>query len=207
MILPKDKEGVLEKRIEANQLVCEFIHQKTGRVLKSIWDLVNTGESYPNLIPALIEALEFKLNDDGDTVESIVRALTVKEARGQAVPTLIRIFKSELGEVRKWSVGNALSVVATKEYLGEILELWKNKKYGKSRQMLAVAIGKSQDPRALNALIEQLQEPDIAGHAVWGLFLLNNAKARTALEPFLIDKRTWIRNYAKKALVKFGERN
>ena len=206
MILSKEKAEVLERRAEANQRVCEFIYRKTGRSLKSTWDLVNTGETYSDLIPALIEALELNLNDDGDTVESLARALTVKEARGQAAPILIKLFKSELSNARKWSVGNALSVVVTKEYLGEIIELWKNKAYGKSRQMLAVVIGKSKDPRALTALIEQIQDPDIAGHAVWGLFLLNDAKARSALELFLTNEQAWVRNYAKKALAKFDRK-
>jgi hypothetical protein len=55
-----------------------------GYNLNSVYDLVNTKESYPQLIPILIRYLNS--NFSKRTIEGIVRALTVKEARGIGLP-------------------------------------------------------------------------------------------------------------------------
>src|SRR5437868_2471251 len=62
-----------------------------GRPVKSVWDLVNTAESYPEAIPVLIEHLQQPYQFV--TREGIARALTVKEARGAAARIVLEELK------------------------------------------------------------------------------------------------------------------
>ena len=177
-----------------------------GLTVSSVYDLVNSKESYSRAVPVLVMHLpEVK---DLSVKEGIVRALTVKEARGVAGPALVREFKSlpyegaTLDQVQmlKWAVGNALSVAATESDFQDIVELLRETRHGKAREMLAVALGRTQDPRAPNVLQEMLKDEGVAGHAIIALGRLGASQARDQIERFLVDERTWVRKEAKKAL-------
>ena len=68
--------------------------------------------------------------------------------------------------------------------------------------MLALALGKMRDPRALSILVDLLKDEEISGHAIIGLGKLGAAPARPYLEPFLDNSKSWIRNEAKKAIAR-----
>jgi hypothetical protein len=54
---------------------------------RSVWDLVNTAESYPQLLETLADHLTKPYNPS--TLDGIARALTVREARGTRIPRVI----------------------------------------------------------------------------------------------------------------------
>lgn len=177
-----------------------------GMNVSSVYDLVNTKESYPPAIPVLVMNLpEVK---DISVKEGIIRALTVKEARGVAGPALIREFRSlpyegatlDQLQMLKWAVGNALSVAATESDFEDIVDLLREKRHGKAREMLGVALGRMQDPRAPSVLQEMLKDDGVAGHAIIALGQLGVRQARSQIERFLRDERAWVRKEAKKAL-------
>jgi hypothetical protein len=76
-----------------------------------IWDLVNSKDSYGALIPRLIEALNSQFSFR--ITEGIVRALTVKEARGIDLPTKLLDLYEEIPleteyEGFRWAITNAI---------------------------------------------------------------------------------------------------
>lgn len=73
-------------------------------------------------------------------------------------------------------------------------------KYGKAREMLAVALGNMKDPRAIAVLIDLLADAALVGHAVMGLGKLKAPAAREHLQALTQHSEEWIRQEAKKAL-------
>ena len=169
-----------------------------GLHTSSVWDLVNSKEAYPAAIPVLMRLLPMDL--DPAEKEGIVRALTVKEARGIASKPLIDEFKKASDPSLKWAIGNALSIVADDSVFDQIADLALDKRNGRGRQMIVLGLGTMKNPRAVDVAIELLQDAEVAGHAVVALRKLKPAKARRALEPFLESPHSWIRREAKKAL-------
>ncbi len=76
--------------------------EKVGIHIDSIYDLVNTSESYTEAIPILIDLVQ-KEFPNKRIQEGIVRALTIKEAKGKAPKhyyPFIRIFQINVHRVQ-----------------------------------------------------------------------------------------------------------
>jgi hypothetical protein len=161
--------------------------------------------NHREIIPILLRWLP--LIENPDIKGDIVGALSVPWAKGVAARPLIEEFrKAQEGRSLKWAIGNALSVVADKSVFDELVELVRDKRHGKAREMLPLALVKTKDPRVVSILIELLDDEEIAGHAVSALRRLAPPEARTAIEPFISHPKTWIRNEAKRALAKIDKK-
>lgn len=176
------------------------------------FDVVSIGElsgkrlNYERAIPVLLRWLP--RIDDRRVKEDIVRALSVKWARPTAAAPLIEEFRrveDETGLGLKWAVGSALEVVADDAVFEDLVHLVQHRRHGRAREMIAVALGNMKDPRAVDVLIELLNDDEVAGHALMGLRKLGAKKARPYIEPFLNHPRTWWRNEAKRALQKIDK--
>jgi len=180
--------------------------QKVGLNVSSVYDLVNSKAAYAEAMPTLLKCL---IEIDEPVVkEGIVRALTVKEARGIAEDALLGEFEKIQPQeppnlqLLKWAIGNALSVVATDKSFERIVELLHDRQHGKSREMLAIALGNMKNPRAMGVLIELLNDDEVAGHALKALGKLKVQKARPQIERFLKHEKPWVRREASQALIK-----
>jgi hypothetical protein len=123
---------------------------RTGREpagVRSISDLVNTKDTYPGAIPILVKHLRTVRHPV--MVISIARALTVKEARGTDAPRVIleRLKQTEpcpsqSGDdyLARWSLANALTVVADKRMAEEIRVLAEDTRYQDLRASLEAAL-------------------------------------------------------------------
>jgi hypothetical protein len=98
--------------------------------VRSISDLVNTPDSYPEAIPILMKHLA--LVQHPVMVNSIARALTVKEARGTAASRLIMEklkqtdqcpIQSGAAYQARWALANVLTVVGEENMVDEIKAL------------------------------------------------------------------------------------
>jgi len=98
--------------------------------VRTISDLVNTRDSYPEAIPILAKHLERLRHPI--MVESTARALTVKESRGTDAPTLILEklkqtdpCPAQSGDAydARWALANALTVVGDENMVEEIKSL------------------------------------------------------------------------------------
>src|ERR1051325_8992684 len=114
---------------QENDLVTAALN-RLGMNVTTVFDLMKWREPYPaGAIAVLLEFLP-KVHDVA-VKEGIVRALTVKEARGKADAALIAEFRgtapSETANVGlKWAIANALSIVATDAVLQDLIELVKD---------------------------------------------------------------------------------
>jgi hypothetical protein len=160
--------------------------------------------NHREIIPILLRWLP--LIENPDVKEAIVRALSVPWAKGVAARPLIEEFRKAQNWLLKWAIGNALSVVADKSVFDEVVELVRDKRHGRAREMLPLALVKTKDPRVVPILIELLNDEEIAGHAVSALRRLAPPEARTAIEPFISHPKTWIRNEAKRTLAKIDKK-
>ena len=132
-----------------------------------------------------------------------MRALTIRAARPAAAPELIRQFvesddSSELGI--RWVIANAISVVADDSMYEQVEGLVKEKRYGRSREMFVLWIGKSRNQRAEPLLLELLKDDDVLAQAIRGLGRRKGENLRAAIEPFLTHPRPLVRSEAKSAL-------
>jgi hypothetical protein len=164
-------------------------------------DLHNQRMDYRDAIPVLLKWLpkvESPLKDD------VVRALSVEWARPTAAPLLIEEFRrpdgpeSELG--LRWTIGNALAVVADDSVIDPVIELATDPRWGRSREMIVVALGNMKDPRTVETLRALLDDEEVAAHAVVALGKLGAVVARGDLERFLDHPKTWVRKEAENAL-------
>ena len=90
--------------------------------------------------------------------------------------------------------------MAHEDDFDEIASLARDGRYGDSRKMLALALGRmKKEPRAVDVLLELLED-DIAGHAIIGLRMLKAKRAKARIEPFLDHERAWVRREAKRAV-------
>jgi HEAT repeat protein len=194
-------------REEEDKLVTADLN-RLGMDVASVFDLMKWKQPYPAAVPVLLEHLS-RVQDEGIKA-GIVRALTAKEALGKADAALVAEFravppsqKANLG--LKWTIANALSVVATDAVFADLVELSRDKRNGRSREMLAVALGKMKNPAAVDVLIELLNDEELAGHALMGLGKLKAQKARPHIENFLNHPKPWVRKEASKALAKLNK--
>lgn len=198
-----DPRFLRSKEIQA-PIVSELIG--AGFQVDVVSDLYHRRLDYRSAIPILLRWLP-RISDRG-AKEGIVRALSVKWAKPMAAPALIEEFRrasleSEYG--LKWAIGSALEVVADDSVFSELVILAGDKGHGRAREMVVAALGKMRDPRAVDVLIELLNDADVAGHALSALRKLAPQRARSYIERFVNHPRTWWRNEAKRALAKIDK--
>lgn len=160
----------------------------------------------PILLRWLDRAEETPVAERARFREGLVRALSVKEARGVAGPALIREFYRPGAEGGyRWVVGSALEVVADAGIFEDLAELVGDRDFGRDRQMAVLALARVKDERAVDVLVRLLDDEDVAGHAIIALGRLKARAAVPAIARRLDDPHPWVRKEAKKALAKIGE--
>jgi hypothetical protein len=197
------QKQLVEHGVAAAPVVNEL--RKAGFSVDSIDELRRSGAPYKDAVPVLLRWLP--VISDLAVKESIVRALSVPWAGTAAARPLLDEFLGTHNESLanlKWAIGNALEIVADDAVFNEIAGLVQDKRHGKSRQMLAAALGNMKNPAAVGLLISLLDDEEIAGHAIIGLGKLRARNARTNIEPFLGHPKAWVRQEARKALAKIG---
>ena len=141
-----------------------------GVDVQSVWDLVNTNTEYPNAIPILVAHLS--KDHHIRTVEGIVRALTVPYAQGIATSSLIELFKRTDPESElKWLLGAAIAETATTESTAEVIRLLEDKKHGRGREYLPLALVHLSNNEATPILKRMLNDPIVKKNAVKAISL------------------------------------
>jgi len=169
--------------------------------------LLAISEPYSKAIPVFVEFLKNEEFDSIRTKDMLVRALTVKEAKGLANETLISEYHKYPEEGYKsyrWAIGNAFTVVITNKDEDNIIDIVSDKSNGKSRQMFVYALKAIKSIRVENTLIDLLDDSDVTGHAIYALGRIKSQKAKAKIEFFLNNKSSYLRREAKNALKKIG---
>lgn len=182
---------------------------EAGCPVDSLSQLVNTNRQYPPAVPVLIRWLESldaadvrKLQRD---VEQVVRALAVAAARGKAAPRLIELFRTvtnRSGMGIRWAIGNTLEVVADDSVTDEIIALATDRRYGPARHMVVLGLGRLKSDSAEQALIDLLNDDEVAGHVVMALGKRGARRAAPAISALLRHPKPWVQKEAVKALAK-----
>lgn len=178
--------------------------EKAGIRVNDVYDLVNTDKPYPEAVPVLIELLKEGIADDA-LKEGIIRALAVKEARGNG-KTLIEEYHRLPKEksLLRWTIGNTINTVIVNDDMEDVLAIVKDKENGMSRQMFVIALGKMRSELAEEVLIDLLHDDDVMAHAIDALGKMKSAKAKEKISRLLHHPTPLIRKEAQKALKKIG---
>lgn len=197
-----DREKERKRRSEADS---EALAPLVGRIralgfpVKSLDELLNTDVAYRSAVPVMLEWLP-RLPEANK--EPVIRALSVPWAAPQAAAPLISEFRSVQDPLLRWAIGNALAIVADNSVAGELCSLVQDKSFGKAREMVTVALGNLKPAIVRQVLIEALDDPQVAGHAVIALGRSGDVDAAPQIEPFLKHSKPWIRREASKALAR-----
>jgi HEAT repeat protein len=150
--------------------------------------------------------------------EAIARSVTAEPAaRGAGARVLVDEFRkaprTDEWSSAKWAFANALETLADEAVADDLIELLRDPRHGRSRQMLCEALRRTKDPRAADVLIDLIRDPDVSGHAIHALrsygpksSLPHLRQARPQLEQVLADPRSsdFARRMARKSLERVG---
>lgn len=179
-----------------------------GFPIHRVSDLYNQKYNYKSAVPRLIAALEE--DEEKAHREEIVRSISVRWAKPKAAKPLIEAFlhandERELGI--RWVIGNALAVVADDSVFDDLVRLLRDRNYGRSREMLALALSGMKDSRADAVLISLLQDEVLAGHALMAINKRGMKLDSSLLEKLRNDPRAWVRKEAEKNPRKVNSKN
>jgi hypothetical protein len=124
---------------------------EVGVVVSSVWDLVNTGESYQEAMPVLVSHLQKEYHPK--VLAGIARALAVPDTNNiqGAWDVLFELYKSTAPEEKikepelrgfKDGLAVALSVLCNSERVKDVLTLINDKWHGESRGLLIDGLSK-----------------------------------------------------------------
>lgn len=192
-----------------SEIVAEIA--EAGLIVDSVQHLVQSSDPYPEAISVLIEwltYLEQKIPGPETAYrqslrEDLIRALTVKEARGtDAVHTISAQFDIDppINESVLWAAGNALHEIADDALFDDMAKIATNPDHGRARKMVVSWLGKSKHPLATTTALSQLDDCVVTGHAIIALGELKPPGIRDRIEPFLGSENKWIQKEARKTL-------
>jgi len=174
-----------------------------GFQVHTIGELRHGRSKYRAAVPILLHWLSRMSNPQ--VKEDIVRTLSVPWAKPDAAPVLIEEFRKVENDQIRWAIANGLAVVADDAVFEELVQLLHDKGHGQAREMLALALGNMQDPRAVTILVDLLDDAQVVGHAVVALGKLKAPAARARLKELTQHPTTWIKRAAKKALASINK--
>ncbi|MCS5517870.1 hypothetical protein, partial [Curtobacterium flaccumfaciens] len=106
---------------------------------------------YKDAIPLLIEWLGKARTPAMQ--QDLAHALSNPSAKGTAMPALIGAFRNFTDEAdTRWAVGASIESAYVDTYFDDVAALALDRNYGDARQMVALALGKSKRPEAVDVL-------------------------------------------------------
>ncbi len=148
--------------------------RKAGVPIASVWDLVNSINTYTQSLPILLDHLQRAYPDA--VREGIGRAMAVPGAKF-AWPILVKLYRQEHPGRAKDGLAVAIANVADDEALDELIALAGNTQHGESRLLLLNALERSRLPQARKALMDLGGDPAL--HKEVQRILRRQKRART----------------------------
>lgn len=174
---------------------------EVGYPAPSLTELRTSGLRYTDAVPVLCAWLP-RLERPNHR-ESAIRALTHEWAAPEAVPPLLAEFRrtDAIGERHRWTVGNALEVMASDVVYDDLVALVTEPAFGAGRQMVVLGLVRCRrSPGRVEVLTGLLDDPDVGGHAASALASIAEPSSRAALESMLDDERAWVRKDVRRGL-------
>jgi hypothetical protein len=149
-----------ERGIHATEMyLVNDLRSKADLDVYSIDDLTNTSDPYPEAIPVLMKHL-YQMKDRL-FLDGILRALTVKEARGIAFEPIYEMYINDTDTKdhgAKAGMANALQFLAKKKDMPRIIELALNPEHGGTRGYFINKIAGSANKENTSHIKEVLQK-------------------------------------------------
>lgn len=182
--------------------------RKAGFKVSSLFDLINFKQTDFSYIQLLLEFLESDKINDIWMKSGIVRAITVRNAKGIAENQLLEYYANLKTEREKesigWSIGNWFEYLYSDLYFEQIKKISEDKNNGMSRQMFIMALGKTKKHKLIaeKLLLELTFDKEVALHAISSLGKLKSMNSIERLTELTNDKNKTIKKEANKALKK-----
>jgi hypothetical protein len=177
-----------------------------GLAISSVSDLWNAKKPYRDAV-AVLEKYFLHTNDIR-LKDGIARALSVPWAKSSR-DSLLRIFATISSDVDpdgfglRWTIGNALEVLYDDNAFDQYVAIAENIQFGKSRQMVVLALAKSKNEAARDVLRNLTNDADVDGHAIKALAKLGpNSADRPYFAAKESDSRSWVAAAARRGLRK-----
>jgi hypothetical protein len=201
----RERRPRIEKNMaDAAPVVADLI--AAGFYVHSIGDLYNQRVDYRRAIPILVKWLP--RIDNPDVKETIIRALSVKWTPSEVARVMVDEYRKGVpGDTPwRWAIGNALTVLATDAVFDDIVEIVRDRRYGRARERAVESLGNMKDQRAADVLVELVDDPEVSLPAVRALGKLGPRarRAREKIESFAQHAEAWVRKDALKALKRIG---
>lgn len=110
-----------------------------------------------------------------------------------------------------WGVGEEIRQFLSKNkkrpnknQIDRIVNICLDKRAKRGRQSFVLLLGRKQYADYADKLIAVLEDDDVEGHVINTLYKMQAGQYVELMKPFLNHKRTWIRNEAKRFILKFG---
>ncbi len=183
--------------------------ESLGYEVDSASRLISLGVRYDDAIPVLVRSMQSTA--DESLREWCARNLSLPWVEDEVVEALIDQFaRGDHGDLRRsgtqWAIGNALWVTWRDSHFEKYEILAQQSEYGTSRQMIVLGFEKTRlKDRAVRFLLHLLDDRDVYGHAVAAIAKLGQESGRPALEDAVDDPRRWVRNAAKRGVIKLNK--
>jgi HEAT repeat protein len=182
---------------------------KHGWEIDNIFDLVNTKQRYPELIPVLIDGLDNFKEYDKWLFEGLVRSLAVKEAKGLANQKILELYDkvSKTNESLGWALGNTMEIIIEEKDLDQVLKIVGDPDNATSRQMFILGLAKIKNRKTEieEVLLKIIDDSTVTGHVISTLGKLKSKAAEEIISKFLTSKNSFWRNEAKAAIKRINK--
>ncbi|MCB4800293.1 HEAT repeat domain-containing protein [Neotamlana laminarinivorans] len=218
----KEIERIIKEKTETSPKVLNEIHRirekenefivmelrNAGFKVSDLFDLINLKQTEFGYINILLNLLDSEKVTDPIMKDGIIRAITVKKAKGIAEKKLLEYYNSLTTKREKeligWSIGNWFEHLYSDSYFDQIKKISTDKNNGVSRQMFVMAIGKTKKHKleAEKLLFDLTFDKEVVLHAISSLGKLKSKESIERLTELANDKNKTIKKEANKALKK-----
>jgi len=163
---------------------------RKGYRAASLSELVRTYAPLPrDLANALIESLGQV--SEANVLEAIVRAVGAAREEFNARP-LVDLFERSDSPTLRWAIANTLAETRPAGLRDRLIRALEDRRYGKAREMLALAAERTNPPEVVNPILVRLLH-ELPGHAALALAETGGSKDLDALRRVYASATGWER--------------
>ena len=153
---------------------------------------------YRAILPYILEYLP-KYDEPGWHF-AFGKLLATPFAGREGAQALVQSFLQSQSPHSKWESGSFLEKNPHPSVASDLIKILENREYGRDRERVIVALAKTRDPRAFEAVSKLIDEPYLTGHVIEALGIIGDPRAISLIEPHLLHKMPWVRKLAAKVL-------
>ena len=184
---------------EVEEMECELMRTLTaeGYPAGSLRELIGRYAPIPTPLADLLVGLLVSTRHPS-MQEGLVRALAAARSPFDVAP-LVELFERTNSEMLRWAIANTFAEVRPVALGSWLMRAVLDPKYGKAREMLAVAVARTTSPDQANPVLVELLN-DLPGHAALGLAETGTTAEVSALKKAYSRAAGWQREQIGRTL-------